>query len=147
MTQFYDPSDHPGWYRECDFIMHTTDIDLGIPYDILIANQERIRSAARQLGLNFQKFPLFIGMSANKMDSSSEFGLEMILSTRQLRVDLFSYAHERVKRNETEMEVVSSWIWLKYVGRKIEFVYTDMVKTVLKGVEVYVPRNVSNSWL
>jgi hypothetical protein len=84
-------------------------------------------------------------MSANHLASDKDFGLEMMLSHRYLRVDLFSFTHETRIQNGSVVEYIANWIWFKHTARKMEFVYTDFVLVDLKGIKVYAPRNVTHS--
>jgi hypothetical protein len=40
-----------GWFRECDIIKHTGDVDIGIPSTILVKKMTQIKESMKKQGL------------------------------------------------------------------------------------------------
>ena len=66
-----------GWQRECDFIIHTHDVDLGVPYDQISTRTDELIGRMKNAGNVFTQTQIY-------MQSSSILGL-MVQLTRDMR--------------------------------------------------------------
>ena len=123
-----------GWYRECGFIRHTTDVDIGIPIEDLLLRKDDIKNAFIE-----------VGITPWKSFGSAEMGLEFSFQDKasKSKMDIFSFYHEYVIRDGKQIPQIFNWVWYKSeFARKMSFPLEGFMKVNLSNVVVYAPSNV-----
>eukprot|EP00761_Pharyngomonas_kirbyi_P005389 gb/GECH01005394.1/.p1 GENE.gb/GECH01005394.1/~~gb/GECH01005394.1/.p1 ORF type:complete len:511 (+),score=32.69 gb/GECH01005394.1/:1-1533(+) len=126
-----------GWYRECDFIPYTTDIDTVLPIHHYTPKLEKV---AKKHG--FQKVHSF-GKPMGHGDTDGGFELSFIHQPTKTKVDIF-----HLYQDVDGMQWTAVWVPQK--GKKQRMIervyfppesYTDLIPVDFKGLRVLVPRN------
>ena len=123
-----------GWYRECGFIKHTTDVDFGIPIEDAYRDKDLIIRELAKVGI------IYTHSLGNK-----EMGFELKFKDNETnsRMDIFAFYHEWVEEDHEQKERLYSSVWnYQYFTRKLVFPLTEFTRVNLSGIITRAPKNV-----